>query len=272
MSRKRPQNLGKKIRNSNRNVTISESGKKQEVNSLSPHDRMIDFVKSYIVPIIAPIIATLLLNTFMQACKHEPSEMEIVQERIKGLEDQLTIDAIESDTSLFNNKAKLGHLKRFHYYISLLSHYANSHEKCDFKGISLQESFDLAIDNLSKRNSFDKLSLDIIVEIDSLDYVYQHSLYEYDGKKKVMEKSVRNWVGPDTLRNNRLIELLKGSRNSSNKIMRESLREVKKELTSLNEDINHYYFKANFYDYIIEIRNLCKLYSNESETLDMENL
>lgn len=271
MPNKKPQNLAKILKHLNRNVNKSGPIQKPGVNPSSRRDNIIDFGKSIIVAIVAPIIATLILSNLQLSCKREPSPIEEAQEKMKLLEQQLNQHATGADTTLFNNRAKWIHFKRFQDDISYLSHYASSHEKNNFKGISLQESLDLAIDNLSKRNIFDQLSLNIIAEIDSLNKVYQHPLYDYEKKKEMMEESVHKWVHKDTLRNNRLIGMLKQNRNSSSKIMKASLKEVNKELTSLNEDIDHYYYKVNLYDYIIEIRNLCLLKSNESETLDMNN-
>lgn len=264
MVKKKP----KYIKPSSAKAGRTQKSYKNSSVKLSWKQRIILVFKKVFLPIVVPIITTIIGQRILVRLENKKlSELDQVKLRIEEVIPKLRFDFNVADTLLVRNHPDLIIMYELKHNVGKLLLYKEAHEIKDFRGTSIDERLILAKENLSKRNLYDAFALDVISEINNL-YQYNQNIDVgfmpiLEFKIMMIENMMCTWVNKDTIRNNELIRQIDSNLYLSENEKKLVMKEVSNVLSSFNEDINHYIDKCNFYDFLLDVENFCCLRYND---------
>jgi len=264
MVKKKPRNIKPSLAKAGR----TQKYYKNSSVKLSWKQRIILFFKKVLLPMVVTIITTIIGQRVLVRLENKkPSELDQVKLRIEEVIPKLRFDFNVADTLMVRKHPDLIIMYELKQNVGKMLLYKEAHEIKDFKGTTIDERLILAKENLSKRNLYDVFALDVVSEINNL---YQYSQNNdvgfmpiIDFKKMMIENMIYTWVNNDTIRNNELIRQIDSNLNLSENEKKLVMKEVSNVLSSFNEDINHYVNKCNFYEFILDVENICCLRYND---------
>ena len=258
---------------SSKATSKTKNSNKNSRDKLSWKQFIISFTEKLLIPFAEKAFPSIASGLFIVLIEYLvlvprlenriPSELDQVKIKIEEVVPKLGFEIVIADTVMERKHPDLIIMCELKQNVEKLLLYKEVHEISDFRGTTIDERLILAKENLSKRNLYDVFALDIIYEINNL-YQYEYSqnsevdfISILDFKKTMIENMVFTWVNEDTIKNNKLIEQIDISLNLSDDEKYNIMKEVTDVLSLFNNDINHYVSKCNFYEYLLDIHNIC---------------